>query len=174
MVAAKRVLWYLKGTPDLCVRYSKDFTLYGYFDASHSDDPNNSRSVSGYLYMFAGGPVTWSSKNNRWLRSRHAKIGVYRTSIRQPISRISVWFVAQIKRFPSFLPCRCTRTTRELFSYQVLQHSRQGPNTFVRDTIFCASWLNRTRSSYLISRQQISWRTFSPKSWLYQHISLTT
>ena len=62
MVGAKRVLRYLKTTPDLCVRYSKDFTLHGYSDASHSDDPNNSRSVSGYLYMFAGGPVTWSLK----------------------------------------------------------------------------------------------------------------
>ena len=65
MVAAKRVLRYLKGTTDLCVRYSKDFTLHGYSDASHSDDPNNSRSVSGYLYMFAGGPVTWSSKKQQ-------------------------------------------------------------------------------------------------------------
>ena len=63
MVAAKRVLRYLKGTPDLCVRYSKDFTLHGRSDASHSDDPNNnSRSVSGYFYMFARGPVTRSSK----------------------------------------------------------------------------------------------------------------
>ena len=62
MVAARRVLRYLKGTPDLCVRCSKDFTVHGNSDASHSDDPNNSRSVSGYLYMFAGGPVTWSSK----------------------------------------------------------------------------------------------------------------
>ena len=33
-----------------------------YAGASHSDDPNNSRFVSGYLYVFAGGPVTWSSK----------------------------------------------------------------------------------------------------------------
>ena len=44
------------------MRYSKDFTLHGYSDASHSDDPNNYRSVSGYLYMFAGGPMTWSLK----------------------------------------------------------------------------------------------------------------
>ena len=49
VVAVKRLLQYLKGTPDLCVRYSKDFTLHGYSDASHSDDPNNYRSVSGYL-----------------------------------------------------------------------------------------------------------------------------
>ena len=62
MVAAKRALRHRKGTPDLCVRYSKDFTLHGYSDASHSDDPNTSRPVAGYLYMFAGGPVTWSSK----------------------------------------------------------------------------------------------------------------
>ena len=47
MVAANRVLRYLKGTPDLCVKYSKDFTLHGYSDASHSDDPDSSRSASG-------------------------------------------------------------------------------------------------------------------------------
>ena len=52
----------LKGTPDLCVRYSEGFTLHGYFYASHSDDLNNSRPVSGYLYLFVGGPVAWSSK----------------------------------------------------------------------------------------------------------------
>ena len=62
MVAAKRVLRYPKGMPNLCVRHSKDFTLHGYSDASYSDDPNNSRSVSGYLYLFAGGLVTWISK----------------------------------------------------------------------------------------------------------------
>ena len=61
MVAAKRALRYLKGTPDLC-EVLEGFYLHGYSDASHSDDPNNSRYVSGYLYMFAGGPVTWSSK----------------------------------------------------------------------------------------------------------------
>ena len=62
MVAAKRVFRYLKGAPDLCVRYWKDLALPGYPDASDSDDPNKCHSVSGYLYMFAGQPVTWSSK----------------------------------------------------------------------------------------------------------------
>ena len=88
MVAAKRVLRYLKGTTDLCVRYSKDFTLHGYSDASHSDDPNNSRSVSGYLYRFAGGPVTWRSKTTGGC-TLIMRIGVYRTSRRQPRSRMS-------------------------------------------------------------------------------------
>ena len=62
MMAAKRVLRYRKGTPDLRVRYSKDFTLHGYSDASQSDDPNNYPSFSGHWYMFAGALVTWSSK----------------------------------------------------------------------------------------------------------------
>ena len=34
MVAAKRILRYLKGTSDLCVRYSKAFTLHGYSDVA--------------------------------------------------------------------------------------------------------------------------------------------
>ena len=62
MVAAKRVFRYIKRMPNLCVRYSKDFILHGYSDASHSDDPNNSRSILAYLCMFAGGPATWSPK----------------------------------------------------------------------------------------------------------------
>ena len=44
------------------MRYSKDLTLHGSCDASHSDDHYSSRSVSGYLYVLAEGPVTLSSK----------------------------------------------------------------------------------------------------------------
>ena len=139
------------------MRYSKDFTLHGYSDASHSDDPNNSRSVSGYLYMFAGGPVTELGETTGGC-TLIMRIGVYRTSIRQPRSRMSDLLSGLT--FPCFILCTCTRTTWELFSYEVL-HSRQGPNTFVRDTILCASWLHRTRSPYLMSRQQISWTFFT-------------
>ena len=45
------------------MRYSKGLIFgHGYSDASHNDDPNNSRSVSSYPYVFAGGPVMWVSK----------------------------------------------------------------------------------------------------------------
>ena len=164
MVAAKRVLGYLKGTPDLCVRYSIDFTLHGYSDASHSDSPNNSRSVSGYLYMFAGRPVTWSSKKQP-VDSLSSCESEYIALAYGSQEAVFMYDLSIELTFPHFLLCRCTRTTWELFSYQVLQHSRQGPNTFVQDTVFCASWMQQTRSPYLMSRQQISWRTFSPNSW---------
>ena len=57
MVAAKRVLRYLMGTPDLCVRYSKDFTRHWCSDASHRDDPIHSRRVSGACTCLQEEPV---------------------------------------------------------------------------------------------------------------------
>ena len=81
------------------MRYSKDFTLHGYSGASHSDDPNNSCSVSSYLYMFAGGPVRWSSKKQP-VCTLVMRIGVYRTNIRQPRSRKSAGFVERINVSP--------------------------------------------------------------------------
>ena len=126
MVAAKRVLGYLKGTPDLCVRYSIDFTLHGYSDASHSDSPNNSRSVSGYLYMFAGRPVTWSSKKQP-VDSLSSCESEYIALAYGSQEAVFMYDLSIELTFPHFLLCRCTRTTWELFSYQVLQHSRQGP-----------------------------------------------
>ena len=62
-MAVKRVLRYLKGAPGLCVKYSKNFSPHGCCDARHGDDPSISRSVSGYLHMFAGEPVAWTSNN---------------------------------------------------------------------------------------------------------------
>ena len=144
--------------------YSKDFTLHGYSDASHCDDPDNSRSVSGYLDMFAGGPVTWRSKKQPVVALSSCESEYIALAYASQEAVYPSDFLSEITS-PSFLLCRCTRTTWKLFSYQLLHHSRQGPNTFVRYTYFCASWLHRTRSSYLMTRQQISWKTFSPSSW---------
>ena len=61
IVAAKGVRRYLKGTPDLGVRYSKILPFTDILMLSHSDDPNKFRSVLGYLQRFAGGPVRLSA-----------------------------------------------------------------------------------------------------------------
>ena len=104
MVAAKRVLRYLKGTPDLCVRYSKDFTLHGYSDASDSDDASNCRSVSGYLYFVH----VCRRTNDVELEETTGyftlvmRIGVYRTSTREQRSRVYVCFVERITVSPVF------------------------------------------------------------------------
>ena len=90
------------------------------------------------------------------------RIGVYCTSIRQSRSRISVWFVERINVSPVFF---CTDVPGQHGSSSAIRYYGilVKDQTHLYETIFC--WLHRTRSSYLMSRQQISWRTFSPNSW---------
>jgi hypothetical protein len=67
--AAKHVLRYLKGTKNMGITYSKsesdsmisqnNFT--GYSDASFTNNYDRT-SVSGYVFVSAGGAVTWGSK----------------------------------------------------------------------------------------------------------------
>ena len=154
----------LKGTPNLCVRYPKDFSLHGYSDASHSDDSNNSRSVSGYLYMFAGGPVTWSSK-------------------KQPVVALSSCETEYIARAYAIQEAVylqvsvCELTFPQFASVQIYEDNMgalqlSGTTAFSSRTKhictrchFLRELVTSNKSSYLMSRQQISWRTFSPNSW---------
>jgi hypothetical protein len=63
MKAAKRVLRYLKGTQDIGLVFSGgDFNLSGYSDADWGGDEDTSRSTTGYLYLFGGGPISWNSR----------------------------------------------------------------------------------------------------------------
>lgn len=63
MVAAKRVLRYLKGTEDRGVEYtqnSKDIEVYS--NADYANDTEDSRSYTGSIVKMSGGPVAWESK----------------------------------------------------------------------------------------------------------------
>lgn len=63
MVAAKRVLRYLKGTEDRGVEYtknSKDIEVYS--DADYANDTDDSRSCTGSIVKISGGPVAWERK----------------------------------------------------------------------------------------------------------------
>lgn len=66
-VAAKRVLRYLQGTRDLVITYdgNKGLTLKGFSDSDWAGDKRERRSVSGYVFMLAGAPVTWKSVKQR-------------------------------------------------------------------------------------------------------------
>jgi hypothetical protein len=66
MIAAKRILRYLKGTSHLGITYSrrndaKANLLWGFADADHAGDPDTRRSVTGYVTMMNGGAISWSS-----------------------------------------------------------------------------------------------------------------
>lgn len=62
--AMKHVLAYLKGTLDYGITYSRNSTLqpFGYVDADHAGNIDNSRSTEGHIFFMAGGAVSWASK----------------------------------------------------------------------------------------------------------------
>lgn len=62
--AARRVLRYLKGTLNHGLRFDGNGSegLVGYSDADWAGDVVTRKSTSGYVYRFAGGTVSWSSK----------------------------------------------------------------------------------------------------------------
>lgn len=62
--AVKRVHRYLKGTAELrlhiCV--GRETQLNGYVDADWGSDPEDRKSISGYIFMHGGNTISWGSK----------------------------------------------------------------------------------------------------------------
>ena len=64
---AQYVLSYLVGTVDMCIRYdgSSGDGLCGYLDSSMGDNTDDQHSTSGYVYLLAGGAISWSSHKQK-------------------------------------------------------------------------------------------------------------
>ncbi len=64
MAAAHSILRYLAGTPSLGIRFlaSDSMPLCGWGDADHAGESSSSRSTTGFVFKFRGGPTSWSSK----------------------------------------------------------------------------------------------------------------
>ena len=64
--AVDYLLGYLAMTSSLRIRYSNraHVSIEGYADADYASDETR-RSTMGYVFMFAGGPITWSSRLQR-------------------------------------------------------------------------------------------------------------
>ena len=60
----QHVLRYLQGTSGegLCYRKGVSTQLWGYCDASHLTCPDIGRSRAGYVFLSAGGAISWQSK----------------------------------------------------------------------------------------------------------------
>ncbi|XP_070025695.1 secreted RxLR effector protein 161-like [Nicotiana sylvestris] len=61
--AGKRVLRYLQGTKDfkLTYKYSNSLEVIGYSDSDLGGYKDTGKSTSGYIFLFAGGVVSWKS-----------------------------------------------------------------------------------------------------------------
>ena len=61
---AKRILQYIQGTRTYGIHYAADseLELVGYTDFEWVGDSIDRKSTFGYVFMFGGGPIFWSSK----------------------------------------------------------------------------------------------------------------
>ncbi|CAL1353733.1 unnamed protein product [Linum trigynum] len=65
MLAAKRVIRYLKGTLSMGVWYKRrneETKLLGYTNSNYAGDVDDWKSTSGYTFFLVGGVVSWASK----------------------------------------------------------------------------------------------------------------
>ena len=60
----KRVLWYLKGSLKLGLKYDKDskFTLTGFTDSDWAGSTDDRRSTSAYIFCLGKGTISWCSR----------------------------------------------------------------------------------------------------------------
>ena len=61
--AAKKVMRYLQGTKDYMLMYKQTYNLdlVGYSDADFACCVDSHKSTSGYIFIMAGGAVSWRS-----------------------------------------------------------------------------------------------------------------
>lgn len=64
LLAAKRILQYLKGTVEFGLFYKRErkSDLFGFTDSDYAGDLDDKRSTSGHVFMLGTGAVSWSSK----------------------------------------------------------------------------------------------------------------
>jgi len=62
MDAARRVLSYLKGKPNLAIKYKKDPLDVHRFSGNNHGECEDGKSTSSYMFFVAGGPVAWKSQ----------------------------------------------------------------------------------------------------------------
>ena len=61
--AAKKVMRYLQGTKDykLMYRWTSNLEVVGYSDSNFAGCVDSRKSISGYIFIFAGGAISWRS-----------------------------------------------------------------------------------------------------------------
>ena len=72
----KNILKYLRRTRDIFLIYGgSDLKLEGYTDSSFQSDPDDSKSISGYIFTLYGGAVG-KVANNKLLLTRSLRLSI--------------------------------------------------------------------------------------------------
>ena len=64
LLAAKRILRYVQGTPNYGILYKRggEQKVVGFVDSDYAGDVDDRKSTSGFVFMMGGGAVSWASK----------------------------------------------------------------------------------------------------------------
>ena len=66
--AVKWIFRYLRGSSKLCLTFGDSkLVLEGYVDADWAGDIDGRKSISGYLFTFVGGAISWQSKLQKFV-----------------------------------------------------------------------------------------------------------
>ncbi|RVW28694.1 Retrovirus-related Pol polyprotein from transposon TNT 1-94 [Vitis vinifera] len=136
---AKRVIRYLQRTKDYMLTYSRSshLEIVGYSDSDFVGCLDSRRSTSGYIFMLAGGAVSWKSVKQTLIASSTMEaefIACYEAS------NHGIWlqnFVTQLQIVDGIekpLRINCDNKAAELYSKKT--EVRQSPNTLTS-----SSWL---------------------------------
>ena len=65
--AAKRILHYVRGIVQLGIHYSSGGNplFVGFTDSDWADNPDDWKSIAGYVFSLRSGPVTWAYKKQQ-------------------------------------------------------------------------------------------------------------
>nr|XP_016437170.1 PREDICTED: uncharacterized mitochondrial protein AtMg00810-like [Nicotiana tabacum] len=120
--AAIHVLRYLKNDPTLGIFLSNDpsYKVTAYCDSNWAACPDSRRSVSGYLVLFGGSPISWKSKKQTTVSLSSAETE-YR-SLRKVVGEL-VW----VQRLLEELTVPCTDPIQVFCDSQAVVHIARNP-----------------------------------------------
>ncbi|GJR13514.1 retrovirus-related pol polyprotein from transposon TNT 1-94 [Tanacetum coccineum] len=126
IIAMKRILRYLKGTPTFGLYYPKcsGFDLKGYSDSDYAGCNMDRKSTSGACQILGGKLVCWSAKKQQSVAMSSAK-AEYVTAIRCCASIL--WMKSQLNDYDihyKMVPIFCDNTSAIAISNNLVLHSR--------------------------------------------------
>ena len=76
---AKHVLWYLKGTKDLKIKYDgdSDARLIGYSDSDWGGNRDDHHSTSGHIFLMANGAISWHLSDKKRSHCQWEKLNIW-------------------------------------------------------------------------------------------------
>ena len=165
MTAAKHVLRYLRGMPELPITYRKgQLRLVSYTDASFGANPDNRKSTTGYPFFLGGAPITFGSKTQSLTAQStvESELQALSYGVREAVYLSN--FLTELGLKNSSHRSLSAATAQEHSAMREIACSVSGPSISPFGTSSCASLSRRTRSPFTTRRPSRCSRTSQPST----------